>query len=82
MNKVVIITGASRGLGGELALKLGNENTRLVVCARNEKELIAVKKNIKSPSIIVKADVSKQQDVQNLFSKTIAKFGRVEKIFE
>jgi len=77
-NKVIIITGASRGLGKELALLLDKEEPKLVLAARNLKDLSNVKKQLKSKSIVVKTDVSKLKDIKRLFKRTKDKFGKVD----
>jgi 3-oxoacyl-[acyl-carrier protein] reductase len=83
-NKVVIITGASRGLGKELALKLAKERARVVMCARNLKDLIVVKKQIikkyKGECLAIDADVSDEEDVRRLFSRAMVKFGHVDMV--
>lgn len=43
--KVVVVTGASNGIGEQIALSLAKENTRLVLIARNKKKLEEVAKN-------------------------------------
>ena len=78
-NKVVIITGASRGLGKELALKLAQEKSKLVLVARNQNDLNKVKKEIKESEVItIKADVTNIKDVKRIFSVTKRKFKKVD----
>jgi len=78
-NKVIIITGASRGLGKELALMLDKEEPKLVLAARNLKDLGEVKKQLRwSESIVAKTDVSKLKDIKRLFKRTKDKFGKVD----
>ena len=77
-NKVVIITGASRGLGKELALQLAQEKSKLVLVARNKADLNNVKKNIGNDVITIKADVTNIKDVKRIFSVTKRKFKKVD----
>jgi len=77
-NKVIIITGASRGLGKELALLLDKEEAKIVLAARNLKDLSDEKKQLKSESIVAKTDVSKSKDIKRLFKRTKDKFGKVD----
>ncbi|WP_347549718.1 SDR family oxidoreductase [Pseudalkalibacillus hwajinpoensis] len=47
-NKVVLITGASSGIGRQLALDLGKQGAKLILVARSEEKLMNVKKQIES----------------------------------
>ncbi len=82
-NKTIIITGASSGLGKALAMELVKENCNLVLAARRVDKLKEVnseimKMNPYSKSIIVKTDISEENDVINLFEKAIEAFGKVD----
>lgn len=68
--KNVVITGASKGLGKELAQKLSRGNNNLILAARNKDGLETVQKEIyaqtgKSP-LILTCDVSNESDVKNM----------------
>ena len=81
-NKVVVITGASRGIGRELALAFASEGADIVVnYIQNEvaaqgvaAEIIAMGRR----SLVVQADVSRRQEVKELFQKTTDEFGRID----
>jgi short-subunit dehydrogenase len=47
-NKIVMITGASKGLGKELALQFEREGAKLAVCARNQAPLKEVEREIRA----------------------------------
>ncbi|MDP2666687.1 MAG: SDR family oxidoreductase [Candidatus Diapherotrites archaeon] len=74
--KVVIITGASRGLGRELALAFSKELAHVVASARSSKELKVLEGETKGISI--QADVIKDSDMLQLAKKTVSKFGRID----
>ena len=81
-NKVVIITGASRGLGFQLAKKFARLGNHLLLCARNiknlkkkERELIRSKNQ---KVIILKADISKKNDVQKIIKTCIKKLKKID----
>ncbi len=79
--KTIVITGASSGIGKELALQLSKTDSRLVLAARNLEKLKEVRKNCElndSDILIIKTDVSKKEDCKNLISKTIEKFGKID----
>ena len=80
-NKTIIITGASSGIGRELALRLSEKNTKLVLAARNKQRIDdVVKKCIEngSKAVAVKADVSDKTDCKNIIDKTVETFGGID----
>lgn len=77
-SKAVVITGASSGIGAELARQLGAKGHRLVLAARREKELGEVAAQCGSEAIAVVTDVRQRQDVENLRDRALAAFGQVD----
>ncbi|MBA4538682.1 SDR family oxidoreductase [Bacillus aquiflavi] len=80
-NKVVMITGASRGLGKELAFSFAKKGARLALCARNKERLEKVKKELENNGaevIAVVADTSNANDVDRFVSLTESSFGKVD----
>lgn len=78
-NKVVIITGASSGIGKALAYEFAGRGAKLVLAARNIQKLNEIKADLSSNKILsIKTDVSKEEDCRNLVEKTIEKWGRVD----
>lgn len=76
--KVVVITGASSGIGAATALKLGSEGYSLVLAARRRRELDDVAARAKAPSLVVVADVTKRRDVESLRDAALDRFGKVD----
>jgi len=79
--KVVIITGARRGMGKSHALAFAKEGSRVVVSDISLKDCQMVVKEIEKlggEAIAVKCDVSKKVDVKEMVKKTIQKWGRVD----
>ncbi len=74
--KVVVVTGASKGLGAELTKMLAKEGAKLVACARNERELKEVAKATGATAITV--DVSDENQVKKLAEAAVQKFGRID----
>lgn len=67
MNKTILITGASRGIGYETALKLAANKHTVIATARTEKKLKKLSNAAKSGKIIpVSADLTKDEDIQKL----------------
>jgi short-subunit dehydrogenase len=80
-DKVVIITGASSGIGKALALEMSARGAIVVIAARSEDKLAEIKSSLKSPGtgfLVVKTDVSIEDDCRNLINATIEKFGRID----
>jgi len=80
-DKVIIITGASSGIGKELAIKLSEKGALLSLAARNEIKLkeVAEKCKLKSKTVLtVTTDVSKKEQCKNLIEETINKFGKID----
>lgn len=78
-NKTVVITGASGGIGAELARRLGQDKYQLVLAARRTDLLKSVaadaERNGSPSAIAVHTDVTKRAEVDALATEAIAKFG-------
>ncbi len=80
-DKVVVITGASKGLGKEVALLLATEKCQLALIARSEKELQELSKVIKDMGSNCEyfiCDISNSDIVFETIDKIIKKFGKVD----
>jgi short-subunit dehydrogenase len=78
MDKVVVVTGASAGIGAELGRQLAARGAKVVLAARRKQELDAVASGIGEHALAVTADVTKRSDVERLASAAIARFGRID----
>jgi len=80
-NKVVIITGASSGIGKALAFELGQAGAKIVITGRNSSRLAPVAEQLAQKGIdhlVVKADASQEKDNEQMVQQTIDKYGQVD----
>ncbi len=79
-DKVVIITGASSGIGLAAARAFAHKGAKIVMAARRLDKLLEIDKELSSVTEIlsVKTDVSSEGDCKNLIEQTIARFGRAD----
>ncbi|XP_050376854.1 11-beta-hydroxysteroid dehydrogenase-like 4A [Argentina anserina] len=80
--KVILITGASSGIGEHLAYEYGKRGARLALAARREDRLRGVAdkaRRLGSPdAIVILADVSKAEDCNRLVNDTVNHFGQLD----
>ncbi len=79
--KVAIVTGASHGLGCEMALTLAKEGADLVLAARSQNELEALASEINAlgrKALAVPTDVSVEEQVNRMVRETVNEFGRID----
>lgn len=80
-NKVVIITGASSGIGKATAIRFAKAGCKVVIAARNETKLQETAQTIKefgSEVLLISADVSKEADCKAIINKAIETYGRID----
>src|SRR5215471_21734478 len=80
-NKVAVITGGSSGIGLATAKELLANGAQVVIFGRNKQALDEAVKELGSDSYAVQGDVCKLTDLDNLFSETNSKFGRIDILF-
>jgi short-subunit dehydrogenase len=79
-DKVVIITGASSGIGEAIAWEFAKNGSKVVLAARSEENLSSIilkMKKLNYEAFYVKTDVSKEEDCKNLIEKTVEKYGSI-----
>lgn len=79
--KVVIITGASSGIGAAVARVLADYQCKLVLAARSVDKMRVLADSLQAETLVVPTDVTQRADVINLVDKTVEKFGRVDVMF-
>ena len=80
-DKVVIVTGASSGIGEAIAREFARNGSKVVLAARSEERLSEIVKELKADdcnAIFVTTDVSKEDDCKALIENTIEKYGTID----
>jgi ribitol 2-dehydrogenase len=79
--KVVIITGASSGIGAATARALARLDCKLTLAARSTDRLRALAEELGPAALVVPTDVSAGADVVEMVEKTVEQFGRIDVLF-
>ena len=81
-NKVAIVTGASKGIGAEIAKQMGASGAKVIVNYASSKEnadaVVAHIIQAGGNAISVQGDISKQTDIKHLFEETVRIFGSLD----
>jgi NAD(P)-dependent dehydrogenase (short-subunit alcohol dehydrogenase family) len=79
--KIALVTGSSRSIGKTIAIAFAREGANLVLAARNEEGLNATAEAVKAlgrEAEVVPTDVKVENEIKNLFKKTLQRFGRLD----
>lgn len=79
--KVVIITGASSGIGAATARLLADYNCKLTLAARSESKLNALAESLKTETLVIPTDMTAPGEITRMVEETIKQFGRVDVMF-
>jgi NAD(P)-dependent dehydrogenase (short-subunit alcohol dehydrogenase family) len=77
-NKVVLITGASRGLGRALALGFAEQGARVAICSRDERRLSEVAEAIRGDVLATRVDITRPEEVSRWILQALHRFGRID----
>ena len=81
-NKIGIVTGAGSGIGRAVAIALVHDGWSIVLAGRREQQLVETANACDGKrTLVVPTDVTIQESVQHLFSRTIQTFGRLDLLF-
>ena len=83
-DKVVIVTGASSGIGRDSAIRFAKEGAKVVLVSRSRGKLDSVANEIMQFNrsvLVIPTDVSSKEQVFDAVSKTVKKFGKVDVLF-
>lgn len=80
--KVALVTGSSKGIGYETIIEFAKNNYDVVINYNNDIEnALALEKNIHKyggKSLVIKADISNEEEIKNMVKKVINTFGRID----
>lgn len=76
-DKVVLITGASSGIGAATAILFSQEGANVVLVGRNEIKLAEVAKQCEDP-MTIKADITEEDDAKRIIEETIEHHGKID----
>ncbi len=80
-NRVALVTGAGSGLGEASAIDLDSEGAKIALLSRTKEELEETSKKLKNESLIIEADISKEEDVKKAIDEVIDKWGRLDIVY-
>ncbi|RFC55498.1 SDR family oxidoreductase [Brumimicrobium aurantiacum] len=82
-NKVVWITGASSGIGKEIAIQLAKLGSKLILSARNVEELEKLKLSLNCPEnhMVLRLDLAENENFLNLTKQVVEKYQRIDYLF-
>ena len=85
MNKVVLVTGSSRGIGKSTIIEFAKNGYNVVINYIESKKAVDelklyVEKQFKVKALTIKADVSNENQVKQMISEVISKFGRLDAV--
>ena len=82
LNKTILITGANRGIGLEIAKNFYSKGSNIILCARNKKKLLSIKKKLvskfKNKFFLEPLDISKQNQVDKFYKKIFKKNKKID----
>lgn len=78
-DKVIVVTGGSRGIGLEIARELIAQKAKVVICGRKQDSLNAAQEMLGAENVMtVPAHIAKEEDVEDLFSSVMDRYARLD----
>ena len=80
-DKVVIVTGASSGIGAACARLLAQQGCKLTLTARSGDKLEALARELPAETLVAPADMTSPADISSMVAATLERFGRIDVLF-
>ena len=77
-NKVIVVVGATGGIGSALTRKAANAEARLVLVARDKDKLATLAEELSGEVAIIPTDIIKPEQVDALFKQVMVEFGQID----
>ena len=77
-NTVIVVVGATGGIGSALTRKAANAGARLVLVARDKDKLATLAEELSGEVAIIPTDITKPEQVDALFKQVIVEFGQID----
>jgi NAD(P)-dependent dehydrogenase (short-subunit alcohol dehydrogenase family) len=81
VGKVIIVTGGTSGIGARTAERFVQEGANVVIAGRRQEQGEALAKHLEPGASFIRTDVTKEQDVEAMISHAVAKFGKLDCLF-
>lgn len=75
--KVVVVTGAARGIGAGIARAFVDSGAQVVICDKDEQGGRALEQEL-GGAVFMRCDLTLEEDVRTLLSDTVRRFGRLD----
>ena len=79
--KVVIVTGASSGIGAAAVRLLAEQGCKLTLAARSLDKMQAIAEQLSTDTLVVRADMTIPGDIEAMVERTLERFGRINVMF-
>jgi len=77
-DKVVIVTGASKGIGAEISVSLLKQGAKVVMAARDKKAMLQLTKGLRGDYLVHETDLEDFSSIKSLVETTIARYGLID----
>ncbi len=77
-DKIIVITGASQGIGKEMAITYSRDGAKVVLISRNKEKMYAFSSKLKNDFLIFSTDIRNEISIRNLMETIISKFGKID----